>query len=129
MKILVVDDEEISRKKMRMILDPMSIWQVVVNGNAALVALREAFDHGAPYDLITLDIMMPDLNGLEVLTRIRAFEKACSAPPQGRARVIMVTSHSDKQLVLACVKAGCDGFIVKPFTRDAVLEKLASLAA
>ncbi len=127
MKILVVDDEIVSRKKMEKIMDDFGECYKVESGTEAITAFHEAWSLGMPFDLVLLDISMPDMSGIEVLSRIRQMEKDKSLAKSHCVKVMMVTSHSDKNLVVDCMKAGCNSYIVKPFDRERVVEKLSSI--
>ncbi len=127
MKILVVDDEVVSRKKMGKIMDDLGECCIAESGTEAITAFNEAWSLGMPFDLILLDINMPDISGIEVLNRIRQIEKDKSLAKSHCVKVMMVTSYSDKDLVVDCMKAGCNNYIVKPFDRDRVLDKLSSI--
>jgi len=77
-----------------------------------------------PFDLITLDVSMPEMDGTEVLYIIREIEKTMKIPKENQVKILMVTSHSDKDTVIASVQAGCDDYIVKPFDREVIINKL-----
>lgn len=119
MKILVVDDELVSRKKMGKIMESFGECVTVDSGRAALSDLGAALTKKEPFDLITLDVSMPEMDGVEVLSEIRRMEKERNIPKEMKAKVIMVTAQSDKSTILACIKAGCDNYVVKPFDRPA----------
>lgn len=123
MRILVVDDEVVSRKKMMKSVSELGSCEGVQNGNAALSAVRTALEEWKLYDLITLDISMPDISGTDVLTSIRALETERGLDDEERATILMVTSHSDIETVKACV-GKCDGYIIKPFNKEVIMEKL-----
>ena len=123
MRILVVDDEVVSRKKMMKSVSELGACEGVQNGNAALSAVQTALEEWKLYDLITLDISMPDISGTEVLSRIRELEAERGLDDEERATILMVTSHSDIETVKACV-GKCDGYIIKPFNRDVIMDKL-----
>ncbi|HOO46537.1 MAG TPA: HDOD domain-containing protein [Deltaproteobacteria bacterium] len=124
MKILVVDDELVSRKKMKMIMDGLGECEAVECGKDAIAAYHEAWEKWAPFDLITLDIFMPEMDGTEVLGAIRSIESEKHIPADKRVKIFMVTSQSDKETIINCVRAGCDDFITKPFDRETVFKKL-----
>lgn len=127
MKILVVDDEIVSRKKMEKIMEDFGECRVVDSGTAAVDSFNEAWSFGIPYDLILLDISMPDMSGIEVLNKIRQMEKEKALAKSHCVKIMMVTTHSDKEIVVDCMKSGCNNYIVKPFDRDRVLDKLSSI--
>ncbi len=124
MKILVVDDEDVSRTKMEAIVEELGACEAVENGTKAIDVFKEALEKNEPFGLITLDIVMPDMKGTEVLSIIRKMETEKKVPDEKRAIIIMVTSHSDKELVVACLRAGCNGYIVKPFDITTLIKKL-----
>ena len=127
MKILVVDDELVSRKKMQKIMELAGDCVVAENGEEAVKAFKEAIENGAPFDLISLDIAMPDMSGIEALGLIRNFETEKEIQRENLVKIMMVTSHSDQENVVASLKAGCNNYIVKPFDKDRVFSKLQSL--
>jgi HD-like signal output (HDOD) protein/ActR/RegA family two-component response regulator len=126
MKILVVDDELVSRKKMQAIMDGLGECEAVENGNDAVQAFTGAWDRNDPFDLITLDIIMPEMDGTKVLSLIRQIEEERKIPRDRRAKIFMVTSLSEKDTIISCVQTGCDDFIIKPFSQDTVSKKLMS---
>ena len=130
MKTLIVDDELVSRKKMEKIMEAFGEFETVETGTAAVAAFEASLEKGEPFDLITLDIMMPDMDGLRALLKIRDAEKKnwlTSASEREQVRIMMVTSHSKKELVLGCAKAGANSYIVKPFDKGTVTEKLEAM--
>ena len=124
MKILIVDDEIASRMKMEKIVSAFSICIAAKDGKSAMDAFRTTLRNKEYFDLIFLDISMPYVSGIEVLYKIRDLEKRKCVPKEKQAKVIMVTSHSDKEAVITSIQAGCDGYLVKPFDKDMVLEKV-----
>jgi two-component system, chemotaxis family, chemotaxis protein CheY len=125
-KILVVDDEAVSKVKMQAILKGYGTVECVDGGSAALAAFRKAWDAKEPFDLITLDISMPDMDGGETLRHIRSIEKLMRVE---KVKVIMVTGMSDRDSVIDCKLSGCDDYVVKPFSRDVVTNKVNALFA
>lgn len=127
MKALVVDDELVSRKKLQKIMESLGECEAVESGSAAIAAFQKALENGMPFDLITLDVLMPKMDGTEVLYTIREIEKEKKIPKEKQVKILMVTSHSDKDTIITCIQAGCDDYIVKPFDREAVFKKLGKL--
>jgi two-component system chemotaxis response regulator CheY len=127
MKILVVDDESVSRKVVRKVVEAFGQCEEAVDGREATEAFKQAWEASSPFDLLMLDLSMPDMDGREVIDHIRALERDMNVPDQGQAKIVMVTSHSEKDTVLACLRAGCNDFIVKPFDPEVLFEKLARL--
>lgn len=124
MKVLIVDDQPVSRKKIQKIMEGFCECEAVNSGQAAVDAYKSALEGSAPYDLITLDISMPDMDGTEVLSTIRGLEDQSNIPEEKRVKILMVTSSSDKDTVIACIRAGCDDYLVKPLNRETISKKL-----
>ena len=112
MRILVVDDTLISRQLLTHSLRPYGEVDVAVNGEEAVESFRMAWDEKAPYDCIFLDIMMPLMDGHEVLSDVRKWEqdKAVNNPVQ----IVMSTALGDRENVLNSFKEGCEFYLVKP---------------
>ena len=124
MKTLVVEDEVFSRMKLQKIMEGFCECEAVDNGQAAVDAYKSAWEGSAPYDLITLDISMPDMDGTKVLHTIRELEKERNIPKEKRVKILMMTASSDEETVIACIQAGCDDYIVKPINRETISKKL-----
>ncbi|MBU1168428.1 MAG: response regulator [Proteobacteria bacterium] len=127
MRILVVDDDMVSRKKMEKILQEFGECFLVESGQDAIKVFTEAWAMGIPFDLITLDIGMPDISGIDVLKHIRQIEKDKAIAKDKLSQIMMVTSHADQEVVVGSLNAGCNTYIVKPFERGRVLEKVENL--
>lgn len=127
MKLLIVDDDPVSRILMTKYYCEFGDCVVSISGKEALIEFKYAYDKGAPFDLISLDINLSDMSGIDVLKTIRNIERDKGITKDKMAKVIMVTSHSDQDFVIGSVKAGCDNYIVKPFDRARVTEKLKSM--
>ena len=116
MKILIVDDEYVSRSKMQKTMDTLGECEAVESGSAAIAAFKKAWESWVPFDLMTLAISMPEMDGTDVLLKIRERER--NIPREKRVEILMVSSHSDKDNVASCITLGCDDYIVKPFNRE-----------
>jgi two-component system, chemotaxis family, chemotaxis protein CheY len=124
MKILVVDDEIVSRDKLNRIMRCFGTCQDVSNGEEAIQAFCTAWEKRQPFELVMLDISMEGIDGLAVLKKIREFEKEKKTPPEKRVKITMVTAESVSTTITACIQSGCDGYILKPFNREVIKAKL-----
>ena len=124
MKILVVDDELVSRKKLQKILSNLGECEAVGGGKVAVTAFEKALKEGDPFDLVTLDIVMPEMDGTEALVELRELEIESGVPEEAKAVIMMVTSHGDKDNIVTSISAGCDNYIVKPFNKKTIFDKL-----
>ncbi len=124
MKTLIVEDDFTSRLMLQEILKVYGPTHIAVNGREAVSAAHLAFDEGAPYDLICLDIMMPELNGHEALKMIRSQEEARGVNSSKGAKIIMTTALGDFKNVMAAYRNLCDAYLAKPIDRKRLEEEL-----
>lgn len=113
MRALVVDDSTVMRKIMIMALHEASIDQVdeAQDGCQALISIVNQ-----DYDLVLMDWNMPNMKGIDAVRQIRA---------QGKSMpIIMVTSESDRAHVIEAIREGVTNYIVKPFDRPLLIDKV-----
>src|SRR6201999_711642 len=96
------------------------------NGEAALESWFAAKSAGTPYDLVLMDIQMPELDGIETAKRIRSSE---AGEPGRRTPILALTANTLVEDRYACFEAGMDGFLIKPLDRDKLADALEGLAA
>jgi PAS domain S-box-containing protein len=127
LSVLVAEDNEINALLMRALLARLG-HQVVVttNGNAAVESWLAAEAAETPYDLVLMDIQMPELNGIEATKRIRMREAGQTAR---RTPIIALTANALVEDRYACFEAGMDGFLVKPLDREKLAEIVSELAS
>jgi len=116
MKALIVEDDYTSRVILLRLLLPYGKTQVAVNGTEAVAAFAAAQGAGEPFDLVCLDIMLPEMDGQAVLREIRALESSCTGEKRTPARVMMTSALSDRANVVEAIR-NCDGYLVKPIDR------------
>jgi two-component system chemotaxis response regulator CheY len=109
---------------MQRILSAHGECDIAVNGKEAIEAFRLAWEAGQPYDLICLDIMMPEMDGHEVLRHIREIEHGKNVEGLAGAKVIMTTAMGDYGNIIAAFKEQCDAYVLKPIDKQALLEKI-----
>jgi CheY-like chemotaxis protein len=127
LSVLVAEDNEINALLMRSLLTRLGHRAVIAtNGEAALESWLAANSAGTPYDLVLMDIQMPQLDGIEAAKRIRACE---AGEPGRRTPILALTANTLVEDRYACFEAGMDGFLIKPLDRDKLSEALAGLAA
>jgi two-component system chemotaxis response regulator CheY len=125
---LIVDDELVSREKLRIVMSRYGACECVADAASAVKAFVSAWNDWAPFDLLTMDIGLPDKNGVELLKAIRQLEQSHNVGERHRARVIMVTSSAERALVEQCVQAGCNDYIVKPVNAATICAKLEGMS-
>jgi two-component system chemotaxis response regulator CheY len=127
MRVLIAEDDLISRKFLFKFLSKYGDCDIVVDGLEALDAYLLAIKDNKPYDLICLDIMMPRVDGVKVLKSIRDFETQRGLMPEKRSRVIMTTALAETRFVQKAYDIGCDAYAAKPIDiakLDEILLKL-----
>ncbi len=124
MRLLIVDDNQKNAKLLKAILSPYGECESVEDGKAAILAFEKAWNDWRPFSFIFLDIMMPEMDGEQVLAYIRETEQNKKINHHHCAKIIMVSAHSDQELFSRCVQRGCDDFIVKPFDKGIIIKKI-----
>jgi two-component system chemotaxis response regulator CheY len=128
MRILIVDDDFVSRSKLEALLSEYGNCDAAEDGQQALDMFEQAHQQSAGYDLITMDIDMPRMSGHEVLSRIREWEEAHRVYEQGQAaKVLMSTSMQSRTDIMSSFRNGCEGYLKKPVTPEKLAEALAAI--
>tara|TARA_B110000483_G_scaffold136605_1_gene163346 strand:+ start:3077 stop:3472 length:396 start_codon:yes stop_codon:yes gene_type:complete len=127
MKILLVDDNFVSRKLLNSLLSGVGVCSPAASGEEALSLFVEAAKAEEPFDLICLDIMMPGLDGHETLSAIREWELDNAVDHISGVKVIMITAMDDKKNVFQAFKSGCESYIVKPIEQIKLMEAISRL--
>lgn len=113
--VLVIEDDEFSRRLVQAALDPAR-WEVAVasDGASALGLLRRVRP-----DVILMDVRLPGMDGIALTRRLKASSRMADIP------VLMMTGDSTRETLVSSVEAGAEGFIVKPILRAMLEAKLA----
>lgn len=116
-KILIIDDSRTSRKLLRGILEENGheIIDEATNGQEGV----QKFQSAKP-DIVTMDITMPVLDGIEALKMIKALKSD--------AKVVMVTAAGQKNKMIDCIKLGADEFLTKPFDKEEIASVINKLS-
>lgn len=130
MKTLLAEDDFASRKFMDKYLSQYGECDVTVDGEEAVNAFMMALEDGEPYDLVCLDVMMPVLDGYQVLKAIRDIEAEKGIAKENRVKIIMTTALNEERNVKKAFELGCEAYSGKPIDVDkfeTVLKKLGLL--
>ena len=128
MRVLIVDDDFDSRRLMQKILYPHGYCDVVVDGEEAVEAFRRAHADDEPYDLICLDIIMPNMDGQEALREIRDIEKEKGIQAADAVKVIMISALDDsKELHDAFFLGEATSYLVKPIRKKTLVDEMNKL--
>lgn len=127
MRSLIVEDDATSRMLLVELLSPFGTAQAFDVGPAALDVIRTSFAARELFDLICLDIMLPDMDGQEILRAIRAIEEDAGYPVGRGAKIVMISALRDKTNILSAFRGACDGYLPKPIDKGKLHEQLRSL--
>jgi len=118
MPILIVEDNPVNARLLSLLLHAQGYQTVVArNGKEALAAVSETPD----IQLIVTDYMMPEMDGLEFIVRVRALPSCTHVP------IIVASAHADLETVKRVQGLRCDGFLVKPIDKKQLIERVESL--
>jgi len=121
MKALVVEDDQVHRLFLEKMLEPFGEIHVAENGREALDSFIQAMVDNEPFNLVCLDIAMPEMDGLETLKQIRKVE---TQKKDQRVKVIMTTGHDEGGNVAEAFLSQCDAYLLKPVDRSLLLRNL-----
>lgn len=121
LKALIVEDDYLSRDLLSEFLAPYATCEIAVNGREAIVKLEHAFDQDERYDLVCLDIMMPETDGHTVLNSLRRMEHDRKIAKNKMTTVFMTTALDDAQNIMNAFTYGqCQAYLIKPILRERV---------
>jgi len=127
MKTLIVEDDFTSRILLQELLRSYGPTHVAVNGKEAVNAFTTAVKASEPYDFICLDIMMPEMDGQQVLKEIRRLELAAGIQVADGVKILMTTALADGKNVMSAFRGACDGYLVKPIDKQKLINEIKRL--
>lgn len=127
LKILITEDDFASRRALQVFLSPYGDCVIAVNGYETVETFKDALEAGEPYDLICLDILMPEMNGHEALKAIRQAERDHGVDVSNLVKVIMTTSKDSADDIAEAFGSGCDAYVIKPLSKDKLYSELRKL--
>lgn len=132
MRILIAEDDFVSRKFIFKFMSQFGDCDVTVDGMEAIEVFLMSLEEGQYYDLVCLDIMMPEVDGLKALKTMRKLEEERNIPDSKRAKVIMTTALNSTEEVFDSFGSGSEAYAVKPIDTEKltdVMRKLGLLGA
>ncbi|HAS88042.1 MAG TPA: response regulator [Desulfovibrio sp.] len=128
MRVLIVDDDFYCRNMLHEIMKPYAQCDIAVNGEEAVFAFKKGLESGNSYDLICLDLMMPEMDGQQALREMRSIEKDFKVEEDGAVKVIVTTMLDDrKETHDAFFLGGATSYLVKPIEEDKLVKELKNL--
>ena len=124
MKTLIVEDDFASRLLLQTVLSRYGECHVAINGKEAVQAFQMAQASGRNYDLICMDIMMPEMDGQAALRQVRELEARLRTSSSAAAKVLMTTALTDVKDVISAFQGLCDGYLFKPIELRKLQEQL-----
>lgn len=124
MRILVVEDDYITAEVIKEILSDYGEVSLAENGYLGLQSFKAAFVTDKRYDLILLDIMMPEMDGLETLNKIREEEELSGVKGLDRVKIVMVTALDDFNNIKTAFHNQAESYVVKPIDKNKILKAL-----
>ena len=127
MKTLIVEDDFTSRLFLQTFLSRYGECHIAVNGKEAVKAFRMATDSASPYDLICMDIMLPEMDGKEAVKQMRTVEEARGVNSTHGSKIIMTTAVTDMKDIVQSFRELCDAYLFKPIDTAKLVSELKSL--
>jgi len=128
MRILVAEDDYTCRCLLDALLAPLGRCDTAADGTQAVQAVERAIAEARHYDLICLDITMPQLDGHIALARIRRLEEVAGIWPGDRAaKIVMVTASGTSHAIMQAFRSQADAYLVKPVSHSKLWGVLAQL--
>ena len=130
MKSIVVDDDRICGNIIKIELSKYGQCDFVNNGKSALEAYKESIEQGCPYQLMTLDIIMPEMDGGEVLREIRRLESEKNIWEMDRLRVIITTAFDDwynRKIIIKNLNPLYETYFIKTSNMNELIDKVHEL--
>ncbi|MCO4783179.1 MAG: response regulator [Candidatus Cloacimonetes bacterium] len=127
LNILVVEDEPFLKTIMFTMLSEVGICTWKQDGRSAVEEFKSALYSANPYDLITLDIMMPEMDGKEALKKIREIEENYGITEGAYTKIIMTSAIQDEATIFDSYYQGCEQYLIKPILKTDLLQKIKDL--
>ncbi len=127
MRILIAEDDYVSRKFLNKFLSKFGECDVTVDGMEAIEVFMMGLEEKSYYDLICLDIMMPEVDGIKALKTIRRLEDENQVPKENRAKIIMTTALNNTEKIFDSYNSGSEAYAVKPIDTDKLVDVMKKL--
>jgi len=109
------------------LLAPYGAVNVAVNGLEAMAAIEKAWQVNEPYDLICLDIMLPEMDGFQVLKNVRRMEKQRTGDQLNHVKIIMTSALNDPRIIERAYGERCEAYLVKSISKAQLIDTIRTM--
>ncbi len=127
MKTLIVDDDTMVREALRHLLGQFGIVDEGENGVEGIRYIEESYRLNQPYNLILLDIVLPELDGYALIRKVRECEQTHNVELGKETKIVVISSRYDEPTILEAVGYGAMGVVQKPINSETVLNNIKRL--
>jgi two-component system, chemotaxis family, chemotaxis protein CheY len=128
MRVLIVDDDFYSRSFLEYILHPYASCDVAENGEEAVMAFQQALKDQKPFELVCMDLRMPEIDGATAMREIRDMERDFGIKPERKARIIVTSVLEDGEDTHNAMFLGdATAFLQKPIEEKSLLAEMRRL--
>lgn len=127
MRILIAEDDYVSRKFLYKFMSQFGEVDITVDGMEAIEVFLMALEDKHYYNLVCLDIMMPEVDGIKALKTIRKLEEERDVPEDKRCKIVMTTALNDPKGIFETFDLGSEAYAVKPIDTDKLIDVLKRL--
>jgi two-component system chemotaxis response regulator CheY len=124
LRSLLAEDDVASQLLLKTFLSRYGECHAAANGREAVEAFRASLERGPRFDLICMDIMMPEMDGRQAVRQVRALEEAHGIFSHDGAKIVMTTTVDDIQEVIRCFQELCDAYLTKPIDLCQLLKQM-----
>ena len=127
MRILIADDHEDSAHMFKLVLEQFGEVVLASDGKQVINEVKAAWDQEQPFNLILMDVMMPNMDGIQALRYLREEEQRRNHSGPERLKVVMLTAYADEENMQRAFQLGCEGYLFKTQGKSKIMDRLRAL--
>lgn len=124
MRALIVEDEFMNRTVLQEYMSEYGETDIAVNGKEAVEVFKNSLTANKPFDIIFLDIMMPEMDGHSALIEIRKIETSLGKTEKEFVKVVMTSALSDADNITKSFRESCESYLIKPLRKEKITNLL-----